>query len=151
MSARNRLWESFKEKLLLVGMALIITVGFPFITEFAGRNPAEVPGVLLLSDQQNLLCKCHGFFAIKLGLCSLRKLAAIGLHFARDINLNDNACHNVILWGLRSQKCLRFTAFLKARQHDRQHDTRRSAVYYQVNKKLAVLNRITSTKSKHVL
>ena len=50
MSARNRLWESFKEKLLLVGMALIITVGFPFITEFAGRNPAEVPGVLLLSE-----------------------------------------------------------------------------------------------------
>ena len=115
--------------------------------EGSKKSPQNMFGCNFVFQATKFTVQMSWFFAIKLGLCSLRKLAAIGLHFARDMNLNDDACHNVILWGLRSQKCLRFTAFLKARQHD----TRRSAVYYQVNKKLAVLNRITSTKSKHVL
>ena len=50
MSARNRLWESFKEKLLFVGIALIITVGFPIIVGLAGRDLSDIPGLVKLDQ-----------------------------------------------------------------------------------------------------
>ncbi len=50
MVARLRLWNSFKQHLTLVAVALIITVGFPIITEIADRDPNSVPGILLLSE-----------------------------------------------------------------------------------------------------
>lgn len=50
MVARLRLWNSFKQHLTLVGLALIITVGFPIITEIADRDPNSVPGMVLLES-----------------------------------------------------------------------------------------------------
>lgn len=49
MSARKRLASSFKNYLTLIGLALIITVGFPYLTEFMEVPKEEIPGLTILS------------------------------------------------------------------------------------------------------
>lgn len=50
MVARLRAWNSFKQQFTIVLIALILTVGFPMLTEIAGRDPESVPGVVILSE-----------------------------------------------------------------------------------------------------
>ncbi len=50
MVARLRAWNSFKQQFTIVLLALILTSGFPMITEIAGRDPESVPGIVLLSS-----------------------------------------------------------------------------------------------------
>ena len=49
MSARQRLIASFKNYLMILGIALIITVGFPYLTEFMEVPKEEIPGLVTLS------------------------------------------------------------------------------------------------------
>lgn len=48
MSARQRMYASFKNYLILVGIALIITVGFPLIAEYADVAPEDISGLATL-------------------------------------------------------------------------------------------------------
>ncbi len=71
MVARLRLWESFKQQLMIIGMSLIITVGFPLITEIAGRDKREVPLIPELERMGYYVLRAAPFILLLLLLYNL--------------------------------------------------------------------------------